>query len=56
MNSAGELFGTTSLQNLCSSPADNPQALIDNISASLAAFTAGTPQSDDITLLAVSYR
>ena len=56
MNSAGELFGTTSLQNLCSSPADSPQALIDNISASLAAFTAGTPQSDDITLLAVSYR
>ncbi len=56
MNSAGELFGTTRLQNLCSSPADSPQALIDNISASLAAFTAGAPQSDDITLLAVSYR
>ena len=56
MNPAGELFGTTRLQNLCSSPADSPQALIDNISASLAAFTADTPQSDDITLLALSYR
>ena len=56
MNSAGGLFGTTRLQNLCSSPADCPQTLINNISASLAAFTASTPQSDDITLLALSYR
>ena len=73
MNSAGELFGTTRLLELCSaSPADDssantnpadanpannsPSALLSRINSSLTAFTAGTPQSDDITLLAVSYR
>ena len=73
MNSAGELFGTTRLLELCSSspagathadtdpadanPADDsPSALLSRINSSLTAFTAGTPQSDDITLLAVAYR
>ncbi len=68
MNSAGELFGTTRLLELCSdSPAgdtpadthpadDSPTALLARINSSLTSFTAGTPQSDDITLLAVTYR
>ena len=68
MNSAGELFGTTRLLELCSaSPAgdssadanpadDSPTALLAHINSSLTAFTAGTPQSDDITMLAVTYR
>ena len=66
--SAGELFGTTRLLDLCyASPAgdssadanpadDSPTALLAHINSSLTAFTAGTPQSDDITMLAVTYR
>lgn len=58
INAGNMFFGTRRLLEVCSekSAENSPKSLIDRISTSLAAFTAGTPQSDDITLLAVTYR
>ena len=58
MNSAGEFFGSSRLLEICSgsSTDDSPEALLARIGDSMTAFTAGTPQSDDITLLAVTFR
>ena len=58
MNSAGEFFGSSRLLEICSdsSTDDSPEALLVRIGDSMTAFTAGTPQSDDITLLAVTFR
>ena len=58
MNSAGEFFGSSRLLEICSgsSTDDSPEALLAMIGDSMTAFTAGASQSDDITLLAVTFR
>lgn len=58
VNAGNMFFGTRRLLGTCSEKTveDSPKSLIDRINTSLAEFTAGTPQSDDITFLAVTYR
>jgi serine phosphatase RsbU (regulator of sigma subunit) len=53
-NASGELFGRERLLELFGAgPAVPPQALCDQLLATLAAFQGAAPQADDITLLAV---
>ncbi len=56
MNSRDELYGEERLQQLLGSPVDSPRALIDTILADVQRHSLDTEQSDDITLLAVTYR
>lgn len=54
MNSSGERFGIARLIELCRE--STPENLLENIEKTIAEFTADTPQADDITMLAVSYK
>ena len=56
MNTSGELFGVRRLTDICASSSGTPQDLINAVTSSLSDFTGTSPQSDDITLLALSYR
>jgi serine phosphatase RsbU (regulator of sigma subunit) len=56
-NAAGEFFGKKRLQETVAAHAAEPcQAIHDAIQQDVAAFTQGTEQSDDITLLVLEYR
>lgn len=56
MNAADELYGEERLQQLLSTPEGSPRALIDGIIADVKRHSGAAAQSDDITLLAVTYR
>jgi sigma-B regulation protein RsbU (phosphoserine phosphatase) len=47
------LYGKARLRSILDTPAASAAALLDRVEADLLAHTAGAPQSDDITLLAV---
>jgi sigma-B regulation protein RsbU (phosphoserine phosphatase) len=56
-DAAGEFFGKKRLQETVASHAAEPcQVIHDRIQESVAAFTHGAEQSDDITLLVLEYR
>jgi phosphoserine phosphatase RsbU/P len=50
---AGQIFGRDRLLALVREPAPTAAALMERIGQAIAAHTAGAPQSDDITMLAV---
>jgi sigma-B regulation protein RsbU (phosphoserine phosphatase) len=50
------LYGKRRLQSLLETPVASAAALLDRVEADLLVHTAGAPQSDDITLLAVRRR
>jgi phosphoserine phosphatase RsbU/P len=52
-SSSGELFGFERLAEVLEHPAGTASRLLDEIEARLCAYTAGTDQFDDITLLAL---
>ena len=56
MNPADELYGEERLRQLLRNPADSPRTLIDDIVADVKRHSGEAAQSDDITLLAVTYR
>ena len=56
MNGADELYGEARLRARSSTPADSPRGLIDGIITDVKRHSGETIQSDDITLLAVTYR
>lgn len=57
MNQALELYSEARLiETLRSAPASDPEALVNLVSASVAAHAGNAPQSDDITMLALKYR
>jgi len=57
MNNKDELYGEERLlsQLNCSKNADEPQSLLEEIGKSVAAFVGDAEQSDDITMLALTY-
>jgi sigma-B regulation protein RsbU (phosphoserine phosphatase) len=57
LNPQQEQFSESRLQGLLSeADGDTPQTLVGRVVESVRGFTAGAPQSDDITALAVLYR
>jgi serine phosphatase RsbU (regulator of sigma subunit) len=57
MNAAFEEFGLArTLAAFDGPPCYGPVACIDRLLAAVDAFTGGTPQSDDITCIALSHR
>jgi sigma-B regulation protein RsbU (phosphoserine phosphatase) len=56
MNGVDELYGEERLQRLLRNPADSPRNLIDRVIADVKQHSGEATQSDDITLLAVTYR
>jgi sigma-B regulation protein RsbU (phosphoserine phosphatase) len=56
MNPAGELYGEERLSSLARRDHGSPRALIDALIADVRRHSAAAAQSDDITLLAVTYR
>jgi len=56
MNAAEELYGEDRLRQFLRDPADSPRALVDGVIADVRRHTGEVDQSDDITLLAVTYR
>jgi len=55
-NTEKKLFGEERLLSALSTSNHNPQALIKKVSSELKSFTCGAVQSDDITMLAISYK
>jgi len=55
-NTDKNLFGEEMLLSALSSSKRHPASLIDTVSTKLKDFTAGAVQSDDITMLAISYK
>ena len=56
MDAKSELFGEERLMNTLSvAPSSEPESLCGLVRASVAAFTAGAPAADDLTVLAVKY-
>ncbi len=49
----GELFGGDKLMHLLNLPAESAENMLNRITASLTAHTAGAEQSDDITMLVI---
>jgi sigma-B regulation protein RsbU (phosphoserine phosphatase) len=56
MNAGDELYGEERLQQLLRTRADSPRTLIDGVIADVKQHSGEAIQSDDITLLAVTYR
>ena len=56
MNPGGELYGEERLDSLARQDYGTPRALVDAVVADVRRHSATAPQSDDITLLAVTYR
>ena len=56
MNPGGELYGEERLHSLAQQDHGSPRALIDALIADVRRHSATATQSDDITLLAVTYR
>jgi phosphoserine phosphatase RsbU/P len=56
MNPGGELYGEERLHALVGNDHGSPQALVDALIADVRRHSATATQSDDITLLAVTYR
>jgi serine phosphatase RsbU (regulator of sigma subunit) len=56
MNVAGDLYGEERLQSLLRQNHGSPRALVDALIADVRSHSAAATQSDDITLLAVTYR
>ncbi len=56
MNSTDALYGEARLQQLLGPPADSARTLVDGIIADVRQHSGEAIQSDDITLLAVTYR
>ena len=52
-NPEGELFGNDRLFDILKTPHNNATTLVEEAEKTLKEFTAGAPQSDDITILAV---
>ena len=56
LDGRSELFGEGRLESAIDAVAEpGPEALCDGVRTSVAAFAAGVPQADDITVLAVEY-
>ena len=56
MNPGGELYGEERLDSLARQDYGTPRALVDAVVADVRRHSATAPQSDDLTLLAVTYR
>jgi sigma-B regulation protein RsbU (phosphoserine phosphatase) len=56
MNAEGRFFGERRLREVFAGTEGPPREVIARICEAVAGFTAGAPQSDDITLLAVRWR
>lgn len=56
MNAADELYGEERLQRLLRHPAESPRTLIEEVLSDVKQHSGEAIQSDDITLLAVTYR
>ena len=56
MNPGGELYGEERLDSLARQDHGSPRALVDAVVADVRHHSATATQSDDITLLAVTYR
>ena len=55
-NAEGEFFGRKRLRDVVAAHAsESCQAIHEAIQAAVAAFTEGTPQADDITVLVLEY-
>ncbi len=54
-SAANELFGEERLQEALNAMAGTPSELIEKIKTKLGGFSAGVPQSDDITMLVLDY-
>jgi sigma-B regulation protein RsbU (phosphoserine phosphatase) len=50
----GEMYGLARLMSAVAASPDGAEAMLERIRADLAAFTAGEPQTDDITLLVLA--
>ena len=56
MNDGGDFFGERALRRILTAGAAlSPRELTQAVLGAVAAFTAGAPQSDDITALAVKW-
>ncbi len=52
-NTGGEFYGEDKLMQLLTPPAQSAQQMLDRITTSHAAYTAGAEQSDDITMMII---
>ena len=55
LSTDGEEFGDARLCGVVGAADETPQAVVNRIMAAVEAFTAGAPQSDDITVMVVRY-
>jgi len=56
-NAEGQMLGEAALRNtLQSAAADGAEAMVHRVRAAVSHHAAGAPQSDDVTLLAITYR
>lgn len=55
-NSAEQLYGEERLESVLQSlPDNNPNTMVNAVTTDVTSYSAGVPQSDDITLLALKY-
>ena len=57
MNKAGELYGTTRMQNKMLALAGSPiETVLKGMMDDISAFSRGAEQSDDITMMMLQFR